>query len=104
MTTTNLRAGEVPHLIRKTAEEICGVFYDDPRSERFRQNAPRERDFIKRYWPKHVENAVQALSMLLGEPGFPEAEKQKIYDAIVEYQTKRQRRLGDLPISMRTLQ
>lgn len=104
MTTTNVRAGEVPALIRRVAEEIAGIFYDDPRSERFRKTASRERDFIKRWWPKHVEQAVEALAMLLAQPGTPEAQKEQIYEAIVEYQIKRQRRLGDTPISMRTLQ
>jgi hypothetical protein len=87
----NIRAGEVPELIRKTAEEITGAFYEMNRSERFRQQAGTQRRFIRQCWKDHVNVAVDVLSSLLAEPGRDEREKEQIYDAIVAFKMRASR-------------
>jgi hypothetical protein len=81
----NIRAGDVPVLIRKTAEEIAGCFYEMTRTERFRTQAGTQRQFIKRHWKDHLGHALESLSGVLAMPGFPDEEKTKIYDAITEF-------------------
>jgi len=81
----NIRSGEVPILIRKTAEEIAGCFYELSRTDRFRTEAGSQKQFIRRHWKDHLGNAVQSLAGLLGQPGFPEDQKLKIHDALIEF-------------------
>ena len=81
----NIRSGEVPVLIRKTAEEIAGCFYELSRTDRFRAEAGSQKQFIHRHWKDHLGNAVQSLAGLLGQPGFPEDQKLKIHDALIEF-------------------
>lgn len=79
----NIRAGDVPDLIRKTAEEFCGEFYDGPRTDKFRHIGITQKAFVRRYWTNYVSSAVAVLSQMLGMDGFDEDEKAKIYDALV---------------------
>lgn len=81
----NIRAKDVPPLIRKTAEEIAGVFYEQSRTDQFRKEAGAQRYFIRRHWRKHVEQAIESLSVLLGMKGIPDDQKTVIYDAITEF-------------------
>jgi hypothetical protein len=87
----NIRQGEVPDLIKNTAQEIAGAFYDANRTERFRQQAGSQDDFVRRHWKNHIDHAVEALSMVLGQPGTPEDQKEAVYDAICEYRERSQR-------------
>lgn len=85
----HIRAGEVPELIRKTAIEFAGEFYDGDRTPKFRLAGAKrglsDKAYVNRYWTNFVDIAVQVLSALLGQPGTPEDHKQKIYEAITEY-------------------
>jgi hypothetical protein len=80
-----IRAGDVPELIKKTAKEIAGCFYDGNRSEQFRQGAGTQDHFVKRQWKHYVPAAVTNLAELLALPGFPEDQKLVIYEAITEF-------------------
>jgi len=81
----NIRSGDVPVLIRKTAEEIAGCFYEENRSERFRKEAGSQKQFIRRHWKDHISVTIQCMAQLLSQPGFDEREKERIHDAIVEF-------------------
>lgn len=83
MAVANIRAGEVPKLIKQTAEEFAGVFYDQGRSDRFRKVGLSQKAYIRRYWANFVPPAIETLSALLGMPGTPEDQKHEIYDAIL---------------------
>lgn len=103
----SIRAGEVPELIRKTAEEFAGEFYDGDRSPQFRlagaKHGLSEKAYVRRYWTNFIEIAVQVLSHLLGQPGTPEEQKMAIYDAIIEFQSRTAIKPKP-PISVRRLQ
>lgn len=101
---TNIRAGEVPELIRKTAEEIAGVLYEGNRSERFRREAGTQKEFIRRNWKHHVDTAIQMLSQLLGQKGFPETQKEEIFDAIIAFNERGRYGKQTLPMSTRRWQ
>jgi hypothetical protein len=81
----NIRSGDVPVLIRKTAEEIAGCFFEMSRSDRFRAAAGTQKQFIKRHWKDHLSFALESLAGLLGQPGFPEDQKMTIHEAILEF-------------------
>lgn len=81
----NIRAKDVPPVIRKTAEEIAGAFYEQRRTDQFRKEAGAQRYFIRRHWKRHVGQAIESLSGLLGMKGLPEDQKTVIYDAITEF-------------------
>jgi len=84
----NIRAGEVPTLIRNTAEEFAGVFYDGGRSDRFRTVGISQKAYVRRYWSNFVPEAVEKLSMLLGMPGLDEKDKAKIAEAIFDFKSR----------------
>ena len=88
MAQLKIRAGEVPKLIRQTAEEIAGEFYELNRTDQFRKTAGTQRHFIRRHWKSHVEFAIQALSMVLGQPGVPEENKENILEAILQFRQR----------------
>jgi hypothetical protein len=98
----NIRSGDVPVLIRKTAEEIAGTFYELSRTDRFRAEAGSQKQFIRRHWKDHLGNAVQSLAGLLGQPGFPEDQKLKIHDALIEFHERA--KPGTPQLSMRNWQ
>lgn len=82
---TRIRAGEVPELIRKTAQEFAGEFYEGGRTDRFRTVGISEKAYIRRYWTEFIEPAVQTLSAMLGAPGVEDEAKEKIADAIFAF-------------------
>lgn len=84
----NIRAKDVPPLIRKTAEEIAGAFYEQRRTDQFRREAGAQRYFIRRHWKKHVGQAVESLSSLLAMNGIPDDQKTVIYEAITDFYNK----------------
>lgn len=98
----NIRTGEVPELIRKTAEEVAGAFYDMNRTDRFRQQAGTQRRFVRRHWQDHIEMAMECLVGVLALPGTSEHEKRAIYDAITEFNERSSEKTPEL--SMRNVQ
>ena len=89
----NIRAGDVPPIIRKVAEEIAGCFFEETRTSRFRdewKGQTSQKQFIRNHWKDHIGHALESLSGVLGLPGFPEDEKVKIYDAITEFHERAQ--------------
>ena len=83
--TLQIRAGEIPELIKKTAKEIAGCFYDMNRSERFRKEAGTQDHFVRRQWKHYVPTAVESLAGVLGLPGTPDDQKEIIHDAIMAF-------------------
>lgn len=83
-----IRAGEVPGLIKHTAKEIAGAFYDMNRTEQFRQLAGTQRQFVRKYWTDHVPVAIECLTGVLAMPGTSEHEKLEIYDALTLFQAR----------------
>lgn len=83
-----IRAGEVPKLIKHTAKEIAGAFYDMNRTDQFRRMAGNQRSFVRRHWTDHVPVAIECLSGVLSLPGTSEHEKEAIYDALTLFQER----------------
>ena len=80
-------------LVIKTAKEMCGAFYDNQdvfkvntasRSERFRQEAGPQDEFIQMNWPHFVAPARAVLAQMLTEPGRRQNEKDAIFDALLQ--------------------
>ncbi|MFB9952039.1 hypothetical protein ACFFP0_24585 [Rhizobium puerariae] len=92
----NIRTGEVPELIKKTAQEIAGAFYDMNRTERFRQYAGTQDAFVKVAWKDHVQTAVDLLAQLLAMPGTADYEREAIYDALTEFSERSTERTPSL--------
>ena len=99
---THIRTADIPELIRETAKELAGAFYDMNRTPEFRQKAGKQRQFIKMYWKDHVELAYETLSALLGQPGTADPVKEKIYEALIEFSERASQ--GTPAITTRTLQ
>lgn len=85
MTLYQIRSGEVPELIKKTAKEIAGAFYDMNRTERFRKSVGSQDNFVRRHWKDHVPVAIENLGALLGMSGVPQDQKDAIYEAITTF-------------------
>jgi hypothetical protein len=98
----NIRAGEVPLLIRNTAEEIAGAFYDMNRTDQFRQKAGTHRRFVRQHWKDHVPTALECLAGVLGLPGTPDDQKEVIYVAIQEFHARSSVRTP--PLTLRGVQ
>jgi len=98
----NIRTGEVPELVKKTAQEVAGAFYDMNRSERFRQYAGTQDAFVAAAWKDHIQTAVDLLAQLLAMPGTSDHEREAIYDALTEFSGRSTERTPSL--SMRSLQ
>lgn len=84
----------VDKLIRKTAKELAGAFFDNQdialpgahpyqRSERFRQEAGNHDWFVKTQWAHFVPHARIILAHMLNEAGRPQREKDEIFDALL---------------------
>ena len=83
----------VSKLVRSSAKEMAGAFYDNAdvfrdgrveRSDLFRIKARTQGEFIATYWKDFVVIARQKLAELLTMPGIPQADKDKIYDALLQ--------------------
>lgn len=97
-----IRAGEVPKLIKHTAQEIAGAFYDMHRTDQFRAQAGSQRQFVRRYWTDHIPVAIECLTGVLALPGTSEHEKEEIYDALTTFRERAS--AGTPSLSMRLLQ
>ena len=80
-----IRSGDVPDVIKKTAKDIAGAFYDMNRTERFRKTVGSQDNFVRRHWKDHVPAAIECLGGLLGMAGTPDDQKTMIYDALTEF-------------------
>lgn len=77
-------------LIRRTAKDIAGAFYEQNRTERFRKAWPDQRAYIAKCWPHFVVTAKDTLLELLRRPSTPQHHKQQIYDAFLEDSRRRE--------------
>ena len=88
----------VAMLIRKTAKELAGAFYDGQdalndgrvgRTDKFRAFDFGHQPFVNEYWPDFVPMARKLLAHMLTEPGRAQSEKDQIYDALLRDQRVR---------------
>jgi len=82
----------VAPLVRKTAKELAGAFYNNQdvispgayqRTQRFRADAPNERSFVASQWAHFVPIAREILAKMLNDPNRAQAEKDEIFDALL---------------------
>ena len=80
-------------LVRKTARELAGAFYDNmdvfhdgrvERTTRFRAECTDQDAFIDIYWPEFVVVARKTLAHILTQPGTSQVQKDAIFDALLE--------------------
>lgn len=80
-------------LVKNTAKEMAGAFFDGQdmfrdgrigRSQLFRIKARNQREFVNTYWKDFVVRARQTLAAMLNEAGRSQADKDQIYDALLE--------------------
>ena len=82
----------VATLVRRTAKELAGAFYDGQdmlkdnrttRTEKFRQLYPEADDFVREQWTAFVPAARVILAEMLKDPGRSDREKNSIFDALL---------------------
>lgn len=80
-------------LVRRTAKELAGAFFENEdtfregryiRSERFRDEYARQQDFVNQHWTAFVKLARKILGHMLTLPGTSQADKDAIYDALLK--------------------
>lgn len=85
--------GRATKLVKSTAKELAGAFYDGQdmfrdgrmtRSQRFRIKAGSQSQFVNTYWKDFVVLARRTLAQMLNDPGRSQADKDAIYDALLE--------------------
>lgn len=86
-------AGRATKLVKQTAKEMAGAFYDGQdmfrdgrmsRTERFRIKAGSQGQFVNTYWHDFVVLARKNLAQMLADPGRSQSDKDAIYDALLE--------------------
>ena len=75
----------VHFLIRKTAKELAGAFYEFQavKNEKFYKLHANVNDFIESEWKNFVLVAKQVLTQCLTSGSLTETEKADIYDALI---------------------
>jgi hypothetical protein len=82
----------VDQLIRRTAKELAGTFFDGQdalkdsrvtRTEKFRELYPDQDTFVREQWPSFVKAARTILATMLTEPGRSQRDKDQIHDALM---------------------
>src|SRR5215472_741785 len=75
----------VHFLVRKTAKELAGAFYEFQavKSEQFYKLHKNVNDFIDSEWPKFVLVSKQVLAQCLTSGALTDKEKGDIYDALL---------------------
>lgn len=72
------------HLIKKTAVELAGEFYDkEAHDNTFYHFYPNEKFFIKTEWYQFITIAKSILVQMLGKPDICEAMKEEIFEALM---------------------
>lgn len=88
-----MRFGRQTRLVKNTAKEMAGAFYDGQdmfhdgrmsRTEKFRIKAGTQAQFVETYWRDFVVLARKTLAQMLADPGRPQADKDAIYDALLQ--------------------
>lgn len=69
------------------AKEMAGCFYDRDRSEPFRRTFPNQDEYVRLKWPHFVAGVRAAYAELLMHPNVSEAEKEAMYDALLDNAT-----------------
>jgi hypothetical protein len=71
-------------LVKKTAEEMAGAFYElqAGRDNRFYKQWPRVDLFIRKNWRNFIVTARQVLGTMLGRAATPPHMKAQIYEAL----------------------
>ena len=74
----------VHKLIRKTAKEFAGCYYEfAAHDNQFYGHFPNINKFIRLEWPKFVRAAKENLTKCLTSPNLSDAEKHEIYEALL---------------------
>lgn len=74
----------VHKLIRKTAKELAGAYYEfAAHDNQFYKHFPSVDKFIRREWASFVKVAKETLVACLNSPNLTTAEKEEIYDALL---------------------
>lgn len=82
-------------LIRLTAKDLAGAFYEEDRSDRFRKLWPDVRQFTARNWPNFVPMARAILTgMLDPHSNTVQSLKDEIYEALIEDHRRSQGQRG----------
>lgn len=71
-------------LIEKTALEFAAVYYEAGRNTGLKSKHKDARAFAKANVEKFIPLAVSTLLDMLGSPSVPQAQKDMIYDAVME--------------------
>ena len=74
---------ELLAMLRHDAEQVAGEFYDLERSEKFRLNWPNQDEFVQSEWKNFVAAVRLMYTERLGDDLTTEADKQKMFKAIV---------------------
>jgi hypothetical protein len=77
----------VHKLIKKTAQEMAGIFYEWQATQRrygdeFYKVYPNVEAFMKRDWPNFVRAAKECLVTQLNDPSVSDRDKEDIYEAM----------------------
>ncbi len=81
--------GRMVHkLIRSTAKELAGAYYEHAASngkhgDAFYKAFPSQKTFINDQWQNFVLVSKEVLTTMLANPATPEAHKQDIYHALL---------------------
>jgi hypothetical protein len=71
-------------LVAKTAEEMANEVYEEmAKTNEFYAAYPTRKAWVDSAIPRFVEYARKSLAELLSKPGFPEDQKEVIYNALV---------------------
>lgn len=86
MSQTRTDARMVHFLVRKTARELAGAFYEFQavKSEQFYKQHGNVNDFIKDNWQNFVTVSKQVLTQCLTSGNLTDAEKMDIYEALLD--------------------
>lgn len=91
--TGNAGPGRCSRLVKDTAKGIAGAFFDGQdmfhdgrigRSALFRIKARNQDEFVRTYWRDFVPVAREMLGKMLSDPGRSDADKDAIYDALLQ--------------------
>lgn len=80
-------------LIRLQAKDIAGAYYDHLRvfgSQRFARENPDQNFYVAMHWPHFVQQAKEALVMVLMAENTPQYQKDVIEEALLEHATQSQ--------------
>jgi hypothetical protein len=70
--------------IAEVAKAIAAAEYDRlAYDNRFYKKYPTERGFVGKNWRYYIKIARMCMTHLLSKPDFPEAEKEKIFEALM---------------------